>query len=220
MADEYNNEVFMRLVLASGAPISAECRTEVTTDGDDLVSEYYNGEFFAVDDYTFGLNVVDEDTTPGSGLGALGKDHSSSAALKPKANAGQFGRWKSAAAADIKAMKFQLHVNDLTIIRRYDRASPVLFDMCSKCISLKSASLVKRKVTGDDMLQGFLRFDFGELLIKSISFQDAEVIKETIQFNFRKVMIRYLPQNPDGSLGATMQTSWDFDAQKRTGPSK
>jgi type VI protein secretion system component Hcp len=221
MADQYNNEVFMRLVDMNDKPILAECRTEVTTDGDDLIYDYFNGQFFSVDDFSFGFNVLDEDAAADAGTAATGKDKSSTTAVKPKATTSAFGKWKSASADEIKAMKFQLKVDDLKITRRYDRASPVLFQLCSQSVSLKSASLVKRKVVGDDMLQTFLRYDFDELLITHINFQDAEVIKETIQFAFRKVQIQYRTQNADGSLGDTSQMSWSYDAATRVnGPSK
>jgi len=220
MADE-SNELFMRMVDMSGNPILAECRTEVTTDGDDLIPDYFNGEFFAVDDFSFGLNIEDEDALADAGTaGGAGKSKSSAAAVTAKAPKGKFGKWKSATPDEIKAMKFQLKMDDLSITRRYDRASPVLFQRCARSEPLQSASLVKRKVVGSDMLQTFLRYDFKDVLVTHISFQDADVLKETVQMVFRELKIQYRPQSPDGTMGAIRTVQWKFDAKTRTGPDR
>ncbi len=222
MADDYNSEVFMRLLDKDGKPILAECRTEVTSDGDDLIDDYLNGEFFAVDDFKIGVNVEDEDASSDAGTaGGSGKQDGANKSDKKKVPKAKFGKWKSATPEEIKAMKFQLKLDDLSITRRYDRASPVLFQKCAISEVLRSASVVKRKVVGEDMLQTFLRYDFKDLLVSHINFADAEVIKETIQFVFREIKVTYKPQNADGSLGDAINMFWGYDAKTRkTGPSK
>jgi type VI protein secretion system component Hcp len=222
MADDYNNEVFMRLLDMNGKPILAECRTEVSSDDDDLIYDYENGEFFAVDDFKIGANVEDEDAATDAGTaGGSGKQDSNQHKLKQKAPAAKFAKWKSATPAEVKNMKFQLKLDDLSITRRYDRASPVLFRMCARSEVLRSASVVKRKIVGDHRLQTFLRYDFKDLLVSRISFEDDEVIKETVQFVFRDIKVTYKTQEHDGSLGDAINMYWGYDAKTRkTGPSK
>jgi len=63
--------------------------------------------------------------------------------------------------------------------RMIDRASPLLFENCANSISFASATLVKRKVTGQTLaLQAFLRMDFKDVLIVGISWDDGDILKE------------------------------------------
>ena len=192
MAGELSNEILMRLVDSNGNFLGAECQTEVTTTGDDLASDYNPGSFFAVDDFAFGMNIDDKDPTADSantsgnkGVGATGKNVPAGPQVK-------FGKWKSATDEQLEEIKpYPLRMDEFSIIRRYDRASPVLFEKCATSDSFQSASMIKRKVVGEDKLQTFLRFDFSDVLITHIDWQDAEVIKETVKFVFRKITVKY-----------------------------
>jgi type VI protein secretion system component Hcp len=217
MATSSTNELLMQLVDMSGKFIPAECQTEVNTDYDDMVIEYVNGSFFQVDDFTFGMNVDDEDaasdaanTTGGRGSGAAGQNR----APGPQA---PFAKWKSGTDSDAAATQYPLKVDEFSFTRRYDCASPVLFDKCGKSESLKYAYLVKRKVVGGIKLQSFLRFKFEQVLITHISWQDAEVMKETLRFVYRHLEIQYKRQLPDGSLGPVGSATLDPTVEMKGG---
>jgi type VI protein secretion system component Hcp len=201
MPDDLNNELLMQLVADSG-PIPAECRTEVNTDADDLLLDFFNGTFFQVDDFTFGMSLDDQDAfsdaanaSGGRGVGAAGQNKSPGPWIP-------FGKWKNGTVADNTAASFPLNIDEFSFTRRYDCASPVLFDKCGKSESLASAVLVKRKVVGGNMLQAYLRFDFKDVLLTHISWQDADVIKENVKFVFKEMKVQYKVQSSSGKLGA------------------
>ncbi len=216
MADEHNNEILMQIVDTTGA-IPAECRTELNTDWDDLVLDYTNGTFFAVDDFNFNMKLRDEDqatdsanTTGAPGVGAAGLG-------KQQGPHVDFGRWVKAPERDkLKTIKYPLTMEEFSITRRYDCASPVLFEKCARSAGFPSASIVKRKVVGGDKLQTFLRLDFVDVLITKIEWQDAEVVKETISFVFRELTFKYKTQKHNGTLNQIQDPPhWKYEAALR-----
>ena len=134
---------------------------------------------------------------------------------KKKARQVKFGKWKSATSDEIKKMKFPLKVDEFTVTRRYDKASPVLFDKCAKSETFPYATVVKRKVVGDSMLQAFMKFTFEDVLITKIQFQEAEVLKETLSMIFRKVTFQYKTQANDGTLNPAGAVFLDYAAKLR-----
>jgi len=217
MAEDQGNEVLMQIVDNSGNPLAAESQTELDTDGDPLVSDYFNGTCFTVDNFSFGMNIDDQDATAdasnAAGKGGVG----GSAQNKPPGPQTKFGKWKSATPEDIKAMKpYTVKMDEFTVTRRFDRASPVLFQACARSTTFKSVSLVKRKTIGDGMLQTFLRLDFDQVLVTHVSWDDAEVIKETLRFVFRGLAIQYRRQAFDGSLlPAASPRPWKYGSALR-----
>jgi type VI protein secretion system component Hcp len=216
MAGEQSNEILMLLVESSGKPLDAECLTKIDSTTDILASDYNPGTFFAVDDFAFGMNIDDKDpttdsanTSGGQGAGAAGQNIPTGPQVK-------FGKWKSASPAEIKAMKpYPLRMDEFSITRRYDRASPVLFEKCATSESFQSAAMIKRRVVGEGKVQTFLRFDFKDVLITHIDWQDAEVIKETVKFVFREITVKYKTQTAAGKLNAAGSVTWEYDAALR-----
>jgi type VI protein secretion system component Hcp len=91
-----------------------------------------------------------------------------------------------------------------------------LFEKCVKSQSFKTASLIKRKTVGGK-LESFLRFDFKDVLITHIDWQDAEVIKETVRFVFREITVQYRTQDHSGKLNAAGSVPWKYDAKLQGG---
>jgi type VI protein secretion system component Hcp len=215
MASEQSNELLMRMVDSNGLYLGAECLSKIDPKSDDLAKDYNAGSFFSVDDFAFGMNIDDKDPTADTtntkgreGVGVVAQN-------KPAGPEVKFGKWKSGSAEDIKAMiPFPLRMDEFSITRRYDRASPVLFEKCATSDSFQTASLIKRKTVGDK-LQSFLRFDFEDVLVTHIDWQDAEVIKETIKFVFRKITVQYKTQAHSGKLDAAGSVSWNYNANLR-----
>lgn len=230
MAGDRSNEVYMRILNndgkgGDGSPVPAECATEISTDLDDLVSDYFNGEFFAIEDFRFGMNLEDSDAKTKSGKDGKDKPVNKAGVEKLSGHQPKFGKFKTATAAEInewrrftnkdnKPRPFQLRVDEFGITRRYDKASPILFHHCAASIAFPSASIVKRKTIGDDTLGAYLRFDFKDLLITKISFEDSEEMKENIRFIFREMTVQYRPQGQDGKLGkATSPVTYKYALQ-------
>jgi type VI protein secretion system component Hcp len=216
MAGDQSNEILMRFVNSDRIYVGAECQTAVDTDSDDLAADYDPGSFFAVDDFAFGMNIDDKDPTADSANTSGGKGVGPTNQNVPAGPQVKFGTWKRAKPEEIPAMKpFPLRMDEFSITRRYDRASVLLFEKCATSDSLLSASMIKRKIVGENKLQTFLRFDFKDVLITHIDWQDAEVIKETVKFVFRKITIQYKTQTPAGKLNAAGSVSWEYDAALR-----
>jgi type VI secretion system Hcp family effector len=223
MADEPKTEMFMMITDESGNPIYAQCQTQLDSQ-DDLVQDFARGTYFQVDDFKFGMNIDDKDpasnkevnqasplvaTRTGSSIeksSALGDTKVVSAGSGPK-----FGKWKSATDDDVKKMKYPVKMDEVTITRRYDRASPVLFEKCALSETLTTAVLVKRKVIGNSTLQTFFRIDFTNVLITKIDLEDEATIKETLHIIFRDIVVSYRKQLHDGTLGPAGSANWNYE---------
>ena len=161
MAGDQSNEILMRFVNSDRIYVGAECQTAVDTDSDDLAADYNPGSFFAVDDFAFGMNIDDKDPAADSANASGGKGIGATTQNVPTGPQVKFGAWKRASPPDPTATKsFPLRMDEFSITRRYDRASVLLFEKCATSDNLLSASMIKRKIVGEDRLQTFLRFDF------------------------------------------------------------
>ena len=130
----------------------------------------------------------------------------------------KFGRWKSAKDTEVKKMTFPVKMDEFTVTRRYDKASPVLFEKCANSQGFKTATLVKRRLIGSGKLQTFFRIDLDEVLITHIDLEDEEVIKETLHLIFRSVTITYKSQLHNGNLGPEGMANWSYDATMKAAP--
>jgi len=235
------NDTLMRMVISSGVPLRAECQTEVTRDDDEYVEDYYNGQFFEIDEFRFNLKVTDgkktadksgdvqktqgatATTTQGTGA-KTPANRIAPPAAKDKPLPGEiaaltFSKWRSMTPDEVtKMMKtapYPVEMGEVSIERTFDKASPILFDYCCNSKTFESASMIKRKDTGDVFLRGFLRFDFQEVLVTSVEWKNGEVMKETFTFVFRHVQVRYRTAvYQPGQVVATLKDQpaviWDY----------
>jgi type VI protein secretion system component Hcp len=234
---EKNNDVLMRIVAENGTPITAECQTKLDPQVDDFVYGFTPGSFFEVEQFSFGMNIDDKDpnadpvntasapaplaggglaapptarTAPAMTLAATNSDRE-----KKQGPSGKFARWKSATPEQIKSMKpYPVLMDEISITRLYDRASPILFDKCCNSESLKSATLVKRRVVGANVqgLRGYLRMTFGDVLLTHIEWENGDVPKETLKFVFRSLKVEYgivLVQAATVRM-ESVEVNWDY----------
>jgi len=100
--------------------------------------------------------------------------------------------------------------------RVMDSMSTQLFQALVGCETLESISVVKRKATGSaNSGDCYLRLDFSKVLVTNLDWkvgESAHVILESCTFIYRKVMIRYRPQRPDGTLDVAIQSEWEMRA--------
>ncbi len=225
MAKADGTDILMQLRTDTGA-VPAECQTEVDTDMDDFVSDYFNGTFFEVRSFSFGMKIDDQDPAkdkPGNESGQSGSGMGRSVSVKTdekkkkRDKSGQFARWKTATPDELKNMKrYPVRMDELDINRIFDRASPTLFKYCCDSGSFKSASLIKRKDIGGDKLRGFLRMEFEDLLVTHVGWQNGEDVTEKFKFVFRKVTVRYRATSfKAGQTEAVLQEMpsvvWSYD---------
>jgi hypothetical protein len=222
---EQGRDTFMRMITDDGV-LYAECQTEISTDMDPFTVDYFNGEFFEVEDFRFSLKVLDSGSKssdkPAASQGPTAGGHAATAAAGAGTGAGArpgrldpsrmamfdgratkaakqgdvpgvaYGKWKSATPDELKkVLPYPVDMNEVTIDRTYDKASPILYQMCCDSETFPSVSLIKRKDIGDTFLRGFLRLDFEDVMVTSVEWKNGEVMKETFTFVFRRVTVKY-----------------------------
>jgi len=222
MAADRETEVFMLMIDSAGAAVQAECRIALDST-DDLVQDFSAGQFFQVDDFKFGMNIDDRDPTSeggGPGGGGSGLPTASDTLNMTNLSGSQvkFGRWKSAKDNEVKTMKFPVKMDEFSVTRRYDKASPLLFEKCANSEGFKTATLIKRRLICGSKLQSFLRIDLDQVLITHIDLEDEEVIKETLHLIFRSITVTYKSQLHHGGLGPAGMASWAYDATLKQPP--
>jgi len=109
----------------------------------------------------------------------------------------------------------KVHVEDLHVVMKLNKASPLLFLACATGQHLKQAILTARKA-GKAQLE-FLVFKFTDLLVSSYHTSGSTDVEPTDQvaFNFGRIEVEYRPQNPDGSLSTAVKSGWDVKANKK-----
>ena len=191
-----------------------------------MLSDFSAGKFFEIEQFSLGLNLSDFETGHGPGAAqpappkpplAGGAQTDPAAAVPQKA---KFASWrdKKKSRQAITALSFPVELDPFSFTRQVDRASPLLFESCASTTSFASATIVKRKVTGQTTyaLQGYLRIDFTDVLLVGLTWDDGEMIKEKCKFICRGVRVQYKPQVPDGTLAAASSAEWAYAMSLRT----
>lgn len=121
-----------------------------------------------------------------------------------------------------KAPAFKADLQKLHITKPFDISSLTLLQYCMQRTTLSSVALVKRRPVGfkkgnatraygETELQGWLRYDFTDVLITEVSWSEDEVIKETVEFICRKALVNYNPQSDEGRHDNSLDYGyWSF----------
>jgi type VI protein secretion system component Hcp len=196
---ENQSDILMKLVpVGSNQGLAADAKSRVLRD-DRLLLGFTEGRFFEIDEFDFGLALNDFENA-GSGN------------PDPAIASGKFASWRDSRkdVSTLKDIHFPVEMQEFSFTRLIDRASPVIFHNCANSVGYASASVVKRKPTGQAVaVQGFLRLDFKDVLITSIKFVGGDLQKETCSFICRGLNLQYRSQNADGSLSASEFANWD-----------
>jgi type VI secretion system secreted protein Hcp len=109
----------------------------------------------------------------------------------------------------------KVQIEDLHVVMKMNKASPLLFLACATGQHLKQAILTARKA-GKAQLE-FLAFKFTDLLVSSYQTGGSTDLEPTDQvaFNFSRIEVEYRPQKQDGSLDAPVKAGWDVKANKK-----
>src|SRR6266566_2067063 len=109
----------------------------------------------------------------------------------------------------------KVHMEDLHVVMKLNKASPLLFLACATGQHLKQAILTARKA-GKAQLE-FLVFKFTDLLVSSYQTGGSADLEPTdhVSFNFSRIELEYRPQKPDGSLDTPVKSGWDVKANKK-----
>ena len=103
---------------------------------------------------------------------------------------------------------------DLAIVHRIDKASPMLMRACATGEHLKEATITHRKAGKGQ--QEFLIVKMNDIIITSVTHAGGgdQPSSESITLAFAKVDLEYRPQKPDGSLDAGIHFKYDLKTNK------
>jgi type VI secretion system secreted protein Hcp len=109
----------------------------------------------------------------------------------------------------------KVHIEDLHVVMKLNKASPLLLLACATGQHFKQAILTARKA-GKAQLE-FLVFKFTDLLVSSYHTSGSQDVEPTDQvaFNFGRIDVEYRPQSPTGSPVTPVTAGWDVKANKK-----
>jgi type VI secretion system secreted protein Hcp len=103
----------------------------------------------------------------------------------------------------------KVQVEDLHVVMKMSKASPLLFLACATGKHMKEAVLTARRALKAQ--QEFLIFKLTDLLVSSYhtSAGTDSAPMDQVAFNFSRIQLEYRPQKPDGSLDTPVKAGWD-----------
>ncbi|MBV8144116.1 MAG: type VI secretion system tube protein Hcp [Gammaproteobacteria bacterium] len=234
---EGSTDVIMYLKMQSGL-LPAEGQSSIDSS-DDMVKDFEPGYFFHVREFSFDMGIDDSDpteeatgkaVTPASSHGGTGlqgmlvaRRREMEQRQRETATRGRFHGWKRASEDEKEHIPpYPLRMGEFSIVRVFDRASPVLLDRCCNSDTFTKGVLVKRKPIGDAKLHGFLRMDFDEILITHIEWKNTDPMTEDLKFLFRKIQIQYRVTVMDERTGLVYlarrePVKWEYEMELKKG---
>jgi len=199
---------YLMMFEKGGNAVPGEGQAEIDTK-DPLMKGFAKGRFFHVQDFDFGISVVDSDSPA--------TDTRSNNGGKTKTT-GRFSKWiqglNVSTGQGTSGSLYPIEMEPFSFTRQVDLASPVLFYNCFQTKPFDSATLVRRKMTGTALGSNnitslpFLRIEFSSVLLISVDWDGDEEVKEKCKFVCRSVKVQYRPQRPDGSPGDPIGGDW------------
>jgi type VI secretion system secreted protein Hcp len=103
---------------------------------------------------------------------------------------------------------------DLSIVHRIDKASPLLMQACATGQHLKEATITHRK-SGKGH-QEFLIVKMNDVIITAVTHggNSDQPASENVTMAFAKVNVEYRPQKSDGSIDAGILFKYDLSSNK------
>jgi type VI secretion system secreted protein Hcp len=99
------------------------------------------------------------------------------------------------------------------VVKRTDKASAVLLQMCASGDHFDKAQVVLRKAGGKNPLE-YLIYTFEQVYVDGIQWQgttgSGDTPAESVSFSFATVHAKYVPQKPDGTGDSPVEGGWDL----------
>jgi type VI secretion system secreted protein Hcp len=105
----------------------------------------------------------------------------------------------------------KVNVQDVSITKWVDSASPKLVLACCEGSHYSQVLLTVRKAAGKAPLE-YVKITLSEVLVAGISTGGSggeERLTENVTLNFGKFSMDYTPQQDDGSAGTAINAAWD-----------
>jgi type VI secretion system secreted protein Hcp len=109
----------------------------------------------------------------------------------------------------------RVQVQDVTLTKRVDRSSPLLFSLCCKGDHVAKAQITVRKAGGSPL--EYLKVHLEKVLISSyatIGNEAGDQLIESLSLNFARAQLEYTPQKDDGSGAPAVIKGWDIGANR------
>jgi type VI secretion system secreted protein Hcp len=110
----------------------------------------------------------------------------------------------------------KVNVQDLSITKYVDKASPTLLKLCCKGEYIDEAVLTVRKAGGDDPVE-YVKLTLKDCIVSSVTSGGsggADRVTENLSLNFASFNYEYTPQEKDNSAGASIPAGWDIAANQ------
>jgi type VI secretion system secreted protein Hcp len=111
------------------------------------------------------------------------------------------------------AGRVQMH--PLSIVKKTDKASPILLKMCAAGEHFKKATLTLRKGAGEKTgQQEYLKYHMELVYVDSLDWSGStggdDTPTESLNLSYGQMKIEYKPQKADGTLDAAIEGGWDL----------
>lgn len=107
----------------------------------------------------------------------------------------------------------KVNVQDLSVTKYIDSATPNLVKFCSNGGHIAKATLTVRKAGGTEAVE-YLIIEMEDVLIASVSTGGSggeDRLTENVALNFAKFKVKYQPQDQKGAKkGGQIQAGWDI----------
>jgi type VI protein secretion system component Hcp len=210
-------DILMMMITKEGKAVAGESQSKIDKQ-DPLQSDFNPGLFFEIDDFDFGIDVVDTDSSAASTTTTPGTPPTS----QTPAKTGRFSKWIQGTMVTTgqgaSSRVYPIEMEPFSFTRKVDIASPTLFTNCFLTKPFKSASVVMRKSGGIKTNLGnigFLRLDFTDVLLVAVDWDGGEQVKEKCKFVCRTVKVQYAQQDNDGTALTPIATE-PLSLQKAT----
>ncbi len=121
----------------------------------------------------------------------------------------EFTRFMQRGSSALTQKAYPSDLDKVSFTKQLDRTSTKLFDACVNFTVFDSATIIKRRGIGDQMLKTYLKIKFTDLLITDFDWQEDDVVKESIKFVCRSADVTYATQEDTGKFkSATINGAW------------
>lgn len=210
MAEEGIDIIVM--IQKGGEMIAGESQSLVNTS-DLLTKDFVQGKYFEIEDLDFGVRLSDRD----SSRKPVRKDADNRSVIEAaeEAGGGPFAKFIDGTIPLAHANGdgppiYPVTFDEVSISRKVDCASPILFKACATTAALTQVTVVKRKTAGraDSGLKigikniAYFRVEFQDILVTDIGWSVSDVLlREKMKFVCRRITMKYRPQLGDGRPG-------------------
>jgi type VI secretion system secreted protein Hcp len=109
-------------------------------------------------------------------------------------------------------------VQDLTLTKYLDAASPKLVLACLSGTQFQRATLTCLRAGGDGNRTPYVVIAMQKVIVRAVDDRGSdgeEPFAEELSLNFAEVIVRYTAQNQDGSAGEEVAVGWSIRENKR-----